>query len=154
MLREKIKIDLKTAMKAGDKTRVSTIRLLLAAIKDKDIATKSNLDSDNGINDSGVLELVNKMLKQRTETAETYRNAGRIDLADKESLEAKILKEYLPEQLTGIELNKVVDDMIDKCSAKTMREMGKVMNELKENFSGRCDFQVASKLVREKLMKN
>ncbi len=153
MLREKIKVDLIESMKKGEKLRTSTIRLLLAAIKDKDIATRANADSDSGIDDKGVLELIYKMLKQREETAETYFKAGRNDLADKEIEESHVLIKYLPKQLSQNELNIVIKETIKELNASSLRDMGKVMQSLKESHAGKCDFQKASLIVRKELTK-
>ena len=151
MLIEKIKKDLIESLKSGKKAQVSLIRLLLAAIKDKEIALKKNLDSENAISDEEILEIINKMIKQRKFSAQTYIEANRKDYAEKENIEADMLKIYLPEQISDKNLNHVISELILQSEAKSLRDMGKVMKLLKENYSGRCDLQKASSIIKEKL---
>ena len=151
MLIQKIKQDLINHIKSGDKTKISITRLLLAALKDKEISLRNNQDFDELINDNIVMEIINKMIKQRKITSETYINAGRSDLADKELLEAKLLSVYLPEQLLDEELGIVIDKIILEIKASTLRDMSKIMKILKDRYSGKCDFQLASSLVKNKL---
>ena len=152
MIREKLKDSLKLAMKAGETIRVSTIRLILAAIKDRDIAARANGDDNNlGIKESEILELLNKMLKQRNETASTYEKAGREDLASQEKKEGEIIASFMPVQLNEEELTLAVGKAIENCGASTIREMGKVMEYLKMTYAGKCDFQKASIIVRQRL---
>ncbi|MAI02451.1 MAG: glutamyl-tRNA amidotransferase [Rickettsiales bacterium] len=151
MLIEKIKKDLIDHVKSGEKTKISITRLLIAALKDKEISLRKNQESDDSISDAIVLEIINKMIKQRALASQTYLDANRKDLADKEQLEAKLLSVYLPVQLTQKELEDIIDKIILNVKANSLRDMSKVMKNLKENYAGRCDFQLASNLVKEKL---
>ena len=151
MLIEIIKDDLNKFLKAGEKTKVSLTRLLLAAVKDKEISLRNNQDFDEIINDNIVMEIINKMIKQRKIAAQTYKEAKRDDLAEKEMEEAKLLNHYLPSQLSEDQLNNEVEEIIKIVEAQSLRDMGKVMKVIKENLSGKCDMQLASDLVKSKL---
>ena len=151
MLIEKIKQDLVSHIKSGDKIKISITRLLIAAIKDKEISLRNNQDSDDLINDSIVMEIINKMIKQRKIAAKTYEEVNREDLAEKEIEEAKLLSHYLPLQLSEDQLNSKVEEIIKRVDAKSLRDMSKVMKAIKENLSGKCDMQMASNLVKSKL---
>ena len=151
MLIEKIKKDLIEHIKSGDKTQISITRLLIAAVKDKEISIRKTNDTSELISDSLVMEIINKMIKQRNTTSKTYTDAGRKDLADKEKLEAKLLSVYLPEQLSEEELSIAVEKIILEIKADTIRDMSKVMKVIKENYSGKCDLQLASSIVKKKL---
>ena len=151
MLIEKIKKDLIDHIKSSDKLKVSITRLLLAAVKDKEISLRKNQDPSDFISDNIIMEIINKMIKQRKLTSQTYIDADRKDLADKELLEAKLLSVYLPKQLSEVELNLILDKIILKTKANTLRDMSKVMKLFKEDYIGKCDFQLASSLVKKKL---
>jgi len=151
MLVHKIKQDLVSHIKSGDKIKISITRLLIAAIKDKEISLRNNQDSDDLINDSIVMEIINKMIKQRKIAAKTYEEVNREDLAEKEIEEAKLLSHYLPLQLSEDQLNSKVEEIIKRVDAKSLRDMSKVMKAIKENLSGKCDMQMASNLVKSKL---
>ena len=151
MLIEKIKKNLIDHIKSADKSKVSITRLLLAAVKDKEISLRKNQDPADFISDNIIIDIINKMIRQRKVTSETYINAGRNDLADKELLEAKLLSVYLPEQLLDEELRIVIDKIILEIKASTLRDMSKIMKILKDRYSGKCDFQLASSLVKNKL---
>ena len=151
MLIQKIKQDLVNHIKSGDKTKISITRLLLAALKDKEISLRNNQDFDELINDNIVMEIINKMIKQRKIAAQTYEEAKRADLAEKEIEEAKLLNHYLPSQLSEDQLNNEVEEIIKTVEAQSLRDMGKVMKVIKENLSGKCDMQLASDLVKSKL---
>ena len=151
MLIQKIKQDLVSHIKSGDKIKISITRLLIAALKDKEISLRNNQDFDELINDNIVMEIINKMIKQRKIAAQTYEEANRTDLADKELLEAKLLSHYLPSQLSEDQLNAKVEEVIKEVDAKSLRDMSKVMKVIKENLSGKCDMQMASNLVKSKL---
>ena len=151
MLVEKIKKDLLEHIKSGDKTKISITRLLIAALKDKEISLRKNQELNELISDSIVMEIINKMIKQRSLASKTYIDAGRNDLAEKEKLESKLLTVYLPQQLSEDELEKEIDNIIRKQNANSLRDMSKVMKSLKDNFGGKCDFQKASDLVKIKL---
>ena len=151
MLIQKIKQDLVNHIKSGDKIKISITRLLIAALKDKEISLRNNQGFDELINDNIVMEIINKMIKQRKIAAQTYEEANRTDLADKELLEAKLLSHYLPSQLSEDQLNAKVEEVIKEVDAKSLRDMSKVMKVIKENLSGKCDMQTASNLVKSKL---
>ena len=151
MLVEKIKKNLTEFVKSGKKTEISITRLLLAAIKDREITLRKNANIDEDISDSEVIDIVNKMIKQRNQTINTYLDAGRQDLAEKERLEAELLSIYLPKQLSEEDLISIVENTIKKIKADSIRDMGKVMNDLKKNYSGQCDFQKVSLIVKDRL---
>ena len=151
MLLEKIKKDLVDHLKSGDKAKISIIRLLLAALKDKEISLRNTQDFDGLLNDNIVMDIVNKMIKQRKIAAKTYKDANRPDLADKELLEAKLLSHYLPSQLTEEQLVLEIEKIMLSAKAESLRDMSKVMKILKEKFTGNCDMQLASNLVKYKL---
>ena len=151
MLIQKIKQDLVSHIKSGDKIKISITRLLIAALKDKEISLRNNQDFDELINDNIVMEIINKMIKQRKIAAQTYEKANRSDLAEKEIQEVKLLSYYLPSQLSEDQLNAKVEEIIKEVDAKSLRDMSKVMKIIKENLSGKCDMQMASNLVKSKL---
>ena len=151
MLIQKIKQDLVSHIKSGDKIKISITRLLIAALKDKEISLRNNQDFDELINDNIVMEIINKMIKQRKIAAQTYEKANRSDLAEKELQEAKLLTHYLPLQLSEDQLKAKVQEIIKEVDAKSLRDMSKVMKVIKENLSGKCDMQMASNLVKSKL---
>ena len=151
MLINKIKQDLVSHIKSGDKIKISITRLLIAALKDKEISLRNNQDFDELINDNIVMEIINKMIKQRKIAAQTYEEANRADLAAKELEEAKLLSHYLPSQLSEEQLNAKVEEIIKGVDAKSLRDMSKVMKVIKQNLNGKCDMQMASSLVKIKL---
>ena len=151
MLIQKIKQDLVSHIKSGNKIKISITRLLIAALKDKEISLRNNQDFDELINDNIVMEIINKMIKQRKIAAQTYEEANRTDLAEKELEEAKLLSHYLPSQLSEDQLNVKVEEIIKEVDAKSLRDMSKVMKIIKESLSGKCDMQMASNLVKRKL---
>ena len=151
MLVQKIKQDLVSHIKSGNKIKISITRLLIAALKDKEISLRNNQDFDELINDNIVMEIINKMIKQRKIAAQTYEEANRTDLAEKELQEAKLLSHYLPSQLSEDQLNVKIEEIIMEVDAKSLRDMSKVMKVIKENLSGKCDMQMASNLVKSKL---
>ena len=151
MLLEQIKKDLVDHIKSGDKIKISITRLLLAALKDKEISLRKNQDFDELINDNVVMEIINKMIKQRKIAAKTYEEVNRTDLAEKELEEVELLSHYLPSQLSEEQLILKVEGIIKKVKAQTLRDMGKVMKVIKEDLSGKCDMQLASNIVKSKL---
>ena len=151
MLIQKIKQDLVSHIKSGNKIKISITRLLLAALKDKEISLRNNQDLDELINDNIVMEIINKMIKQRKIAAQTYEEANRSDLAEKELEEANLLSHYLPSQLSEEQLKTKVEEIIKEVDAKSLRDMSKVMKVIKENLNGKCDMQLASNLVKKKL---
>ena len=145
-LKLQIKNDMKTALKAGEKIKLSVIRMLLAAIQSQEIEKQKELSNEE------ILQVVEKQIKQRNDSAKQFNAANREDRADQEHQEAEILKIYLPEQLTDEELKKLITDVVDEIGANSMKEMGKVMAELRMRAQGRVDMGVLSSLVKEKLI--
>ena len=137
-------------MKSKDTIKVSTLRIILAAIKDRDLESRSKGTGDE-VSDSVVLEILSKMVKQRAETSKVYEGAGRFELADTEKKEINVINDYMPKMLTVDELDKVIDDAIDHIKAKSLRDLGKVISKIKEDYTGRCDFADVSQMIRERL---
>jgi len=155
MLVEKIKEDLTNFLKAGDKEKVSLTRLLLAAVKDKEISLrKGNSEEEVIITDAVVMDIIKKMIKQRKVAIDAFISANRPDLAKKEKFEENLLNVYLPEQLSEEELKGVIIEIIDTSNSNSIRDMSKVMGILKDKYGEKCDFQKASKIVKEKLSNN
>ncbi len=150
MLRNNFKIELQNAMKDKDTLKVSTLRLIIAAIKDRDLDLRSKGSAEN-ISDSEILEILSKMVKQRLETAKIYKKANRNELADSEEKEILVIKEFMPSKLSEKELLNVIDEAIKNVEAKSLRDLGKVISEIKTNYSGRCDFAEVSQILRNKL---
>ncbi|HKA47433.1 MAG TPA: GatB/YqeY domain-containing protein [Methyloceanibacter sp.] len=140
---------LKAATKAQDKRRISTLRLIAAAIKDRDIAARGLGKSE--ATDAELLELFAKMIKQREESAKIYADAGRADLAKQEAEEIAIIREYLPKQLSETDTQNAIAEAIAETGASSVKDMGKVMAALKSRYAGQMDFAKASALVRAKL---
>ena len=141
---------LSSSLKSGDKDRIHTLRLILAAIKDRDLDSRSKGNGD-AIADSNILEILSKMVKQRKESISAYKKAGRNDLADQEDNEIKIILEFLPQKLTNGELKKIIEDTISATNSETIRDLGKVMAEIKNNYAGRCDLAEVSNILRKRL---
>ena len=150
-LREKFTENMKDAMRAKDEVTLSTLRLILSAIKDKDIATRT-AESREGIKDEQILSLLQSMIKQRQESIKLYLKGDRPELAERESAEIKIIEGYLPKQLQEDEIKIIVQQTIDSLGATSIKDMGKVMAELKSKYSGKMDFSKASGLVKGKLV--
>jgi uncharacterized protein len=144
-LKQTITDDMKTAMKGGDKARLGVIRMLLAAIKQREVDERIELD------DAQVIAAVEKMIKQRRESVSQFRDGGRDDLADKEAAEILVLEPYLPAQMSDDEIATAVAAAIASHSAESMRDMGKVMGELKGALAGKADMGKVSQLVKAKL---
>ena len=148
-MRETITAALKAATKAREMQRVSTLRLVSAAIKDRDIAARTS--GAERATDAELLELFAKMIKQREESQKIYADAGRTELAEQEGAEADIIREFLPKQLSDADMAKAIDDAIAETGASGMRDMGKVMGVLKGRYAGQMDFGKASGAVKAKL---
>jgi uncharacterized protein YqeY len=149
-LREQFTEQMKEAMKAKDARRLSTLRLVLAAIKDKDIANRTE-ESREGIGDDEILSLLAKMIKQREESASVYDSGGRPELAKQEREEVEIIKSFMPKQMSAEEMNAAVKGVIAQTGAGSMKDMGKVMAALKEKYAGQMDFAAASGAVKSLL---
>ncbi|MBB5222265.1 hypothetical protein HNP73_002201 [Amaricoccus macauensis] len=147
MIRERLSNDLKEAIKAQESTRVSTLRLILAAVKDRDIAARSE-DTTDGVPDTEILAILGKMIKQRQESARIYEEAGRLDLAEQEVAETDVIRAYLPRQMSGAEIEAAVGAVIAETGASSVRDMGKVMGLLKTRYAGKMDFGVAGAAVK------
>ena len=145
MLKQRIQDDMKAAMKGGDKRRLGAVRLALAAIKQREVDERIELD------DSQVLAVLDKMVKQRRDSIEQYQKAGRDELAEQEQYEIEVLQEYLPEALGEEEIAALVEEAIGESGASTMRDMGRVMGLLKPKLQGRADMGAVSALVRKRL---
>ncbi|WP_428539310.1 GatB/YqeY domain-containing protein [Profundibacter sp.] len=149
-LRHRIADALKEAMRAKDTERLSTLRLINAAIKDRDIALRGDGNDDGATNDE-VLAILGKMVKQRHESAKVYEEGARLELAEKELSEIKIIEDFLPKQLSEDEAAEAVKAAIAKVGAESIRDMGKVMGELKANYMGRMDFGKVGPMVKDLL---
>jgi len=148
-MRETITAALQAATKARDARRVSTLRLVAAAIKDRDIAARTS--GKEKATDAELLELLAKMIKQREESRDIYADAGRAELAQQEGEEAAIIREFLPTQLSDDDMSKAIDAAIAETGAQSVRDMGKVMGVLKSRYAGQVDFGKASGAVKAKL---
>jgi len=144
-LKDKILQDMKEAMKARDQLRLSTLRLMVSEIKNREIDAKDELKDDE------VLALIRKAVKQRRDSISQYEKGGRQDLADKEKAEMVILKAYLPEELSREELLTIIDEAVSATEASSPKEMGKVMKEVMPKVKGRADGKVVNELVRKRL---
>ncbi|MEZ5674560.1 hypothetical protein SAMN06265173_1037 [Thalassovita litoralis] len=149
-LRERINAALKQAMKDKAAARLSTLRLINAAIKDRDIAARGE-GKEDGVGNAEVLAILGKMVKQRQESARTYEEAGRLDLAERESAEVVVIEEFLPRQLSEDEIAAALDAAITATGASSIRDMGKVMGELKGKYTGQMDFGAVGPLVKDRL---
>lgn len=149
-MRERIMSAMKMAMKDKDSVRVSTLRLVNAAIKEREIALRSNADAGE-IDADEILQILSKMVKQRDDSVKAYDEAGRDDLAARERSEIKIIREFLPKPLTEEEVAKAVEDAIKDTGASSIKDMGKVMGALKAQYTGRMDFSAAGASVKAAL---
>jgi len=150
-LRERITDALKNAMRAKEAERLSTLRLISAAIKDRDIALRAIEGSPERVSDDEVLGILGKMVKQRHESAKAYEEGARLELAEKELAEIKIIEDFLPKQLSEEESGAAVQDAIAKVGAESIRDMGKVMGELKDKYMGQMDFGKVGPMVKNLL---
>ena len=149
-MRTRVSSSLKDAMRAKDADRLSTLRLINAAIKDRDIALRGDGD-DSGVTDGEVLKILGKMVKQRQESARAYEEGGRLELAEKERGEILVIEEFLPRQLSDEEVSGAVEAAIRDSGAETIRDMGKVMGILKSKYTGQMDFATVGPMVKDKL---
>ena len=151
-LRDKIETDYKNALKSKDKNKISTYRLILSGIKDLDINNRSGPDKKE-TDENDIKKLLKKMIKQRSESIEVYKKSNRDDLLEIEQAEVNILSEYLPKQLGEEETKKLCSEIIEKVGASSIKDMGKVMGELKKNHSDDIDFSKAGSILKEILNK-
>jgi len=150
MLREKFKDDLKLAMKARNERATSTLRLIQAALKDRDIAARGRGKMD-GIDEAEILSMLQSMIKQRRESIEQFEKGGRPELARQEQEEIAVIEGYLPQQIGDAEAEKAVKDLIAELGAASIKDMGRTMAALKDRFAGRMDFSKASAVVKKLL---
>ena len=151
-LKEKIDNEYKNALKSKDKNKISTYRLILSGLKDLDIQNRSGPNKKD-TDDDDIKKLLRKMIKQRTESIEIYKKNNRQDLLQIEENEVKIMSEYLPKQLSENDTKKLCEQVINKINASSLKDMGKVMGELKKNHSDSVDFSLAGKIIKEILNK-
>ena len=145
MLKTRIKEEMIAAMKAGDKRRLGVIRLVLAAIKQREVDERIELDNTQ------VLAVLDKMVKQRRDSFEQYEKAGRTDLADQESFESSVLHDYLPAALSEEEIDALIDQTISSTGASSIKDMGKVMGQIKPKAQGRADMGKVSAKIKARL---
>ena len=149
MLRPRLEEALKRAMKARETCRVATIRLILAALKDRDIAERGKGNGE--LDDNQILALLQTMIRQRRESIEQYERGGRIDLAEREAEEIAVIHTFLPPAIEGDDLVSAVSGVVSELNACTIKDMGRTMAHLKQKYPGRMDFAKASGVVREML---
>lgn len=148
MIRDRLAGDLKEAIKAKDSARVSTLRLICAALKDREIAARTE-DMPDGVGDVEVLAILAKMIRQREESARLYEEGGRLDLADQERAEIVIIRGYQPRQMSEKEVDRAVADAIGETGACSIRDLGRVMAHLKARHTGKMDFARAGQAVKQ-----
>jgi uncharacterized protein len=151
MLRTQIRDALNAALKSREERRIATIRLILAALKDRDISVRGGPDGRSEITDEEILNLLQTMIKQRRESIALYAQGNRQDLVDQETAEIKVIEEFLPKQLSEKEMAQAVKETIETLGAKTIKDMGRTMAALKERYAGQMDFAKASSIVKQQL---
>lgn len=149
-MRSRVNDALKTAMKNKDAERLSTLRLINAAIKDRDIALRGTSE-ETEVSDADILAILGKMVKQRQESARAYEEGGRLELAEKELSEIQVIEDFLPKQLSDAETEAAVAAAIAEVGAESIRDMGKVMGALKSKFTGQMDFGKVGPMVKDRL---
>lgn len=147
-MRDKINEALKESLKAKETLKVSTLRLILAAAKDREIALRSE---DRTLTDEDILQIMQKMIRQRQESAQTYDKAGRLDLASQEREEIKIIESFLPAQMNDADIQAACAGIVSEIEAPGLKDMGRIMNILKERYAGQMDFKKASAAVKSLL---
>jgi len=150
MLRSQLNESLKQAMRAKDQCAVSTLRLILAALKDRDIAARGKGQTE-GVDEEQILEMLQKMVRQRRDSIEMYRKGQRQDLVEKEEAEIAVIERFLPQQMDEAAVREAVEGAISEQNAESVKDMGRVMAVLKERYAGRMDFAKASNMVKEQL---
>ena len=151
MLRQQLNGALKDAMKAKEERATSTLRLILAALKDRDIANRTEGVDDTEIGDDQILQLLQSMIKQRRDSIEAFQKGGRQELADAEALEIEIIQRFLPEQMDENAVSDAVIQTIAEVGASSIKDMGNVMGLLRNKYAGRMDFGKASTMVKDRL---
>jgi uncharacterized protein YqeY len=150
-LRDRLQAALKDAMRARDADRLSTLRLINAAIKDRDIAARGEGRGEDGVSDSEILAILGKMVKQRQESVKAYEEGGRLELAEKEQNEIRVIEEFLPRQLSPAEVEAAITAAIEEVGATGIRDMGRVMAALKARHAGQMDFGAVGPMVKARL---
>lgn len=150
MLRDTIRTELNDAMRAKDARATSTLRLIIAALKDRDIAARGTGD-EGSIGDDDILKMLQTMVRQRRDSIEMYEKGGRLELAEREAQEIAIIERFLPEQLDEAAIREAVAATIGDLGAGGLKDMGKVMGALRERYAGQMDFGMASAIVKEQL---
>jgi len=148
MIKDTINSELKISMLSSNKDKTSTLRLILAAIKDREIAAR---EKKQDIDDAIVMDVLSKMVKQRLESADIYKKNNRLELAAKEELEIEVIREFLPKQLTEQEIKEIILKLIEETNSSSIRDMGNIMSTLKSKYAGQLDFALAGKLLKEHL---
>ena len=148
MIKDTINSELKISMLSSNKDKTSTLRLILAAIKDREIAAR---EKKQDIDDAIVMDVLSKMVKQRLESADIYKKNNRLELAAKEELEIEVIREFLPKQLTEQEIKEIILKLIEETNSSSIRDMGNIMGALKSKYAGQLDFALAGKLLKEHL---
>ena len=149
-MQTRITTALKAAMKEKAAERLSTLRLINAAIKDKDIALRGEANEE-GVTDADVMAILGKMVKQRQESARAYEEGGRLDLAEREQAEIEVIRDFLPRPLSEAEIRKAVEAAITETDASSIRDMGRVIGTLKSRYTGQMDFGQVGPMVRDRL---
>lgn len=149
-LRERLQLGLKEAMRAKEADRLSTLRLINAAIKDREIAMRGD-GVEATVGDAEILAILGKMVKQRQESARAYEEGGRLELAEKELAEIRVIEEFLPRQLTGDEVEAAIAAAIAETGATSIRDMGRVMGVLKGKYTGQMDFGAVGPMIKNRL---
>lgn len=149
-LRDRLNESLKAALLEQDEVAISTIRLVLAALKDRDIAERGK-GNVSGLDDSEIAALLQSMIKQRRESITVYQQAGRTDLAEREAHEIDVIEQFRPPQIRGDHMNQAIAAVVEEVGATSLKEMGQVMAILKQRYGGRMDFTKASAAVRQRL---
>ena len=148
MIKDIINSELKNSMLSSNKDKTSTLRLILAAIKDREIAAR---EKKQDIDDAIVMDVLSKMVKQRLESADIYKKNNRLELAAKEEFEIEVIREFLPKQLTEQEIKEIILKLIEETNSSSIRDMGNIMGILKSKYAGQLDFALAGKLLKEHL---
>ena len=152
-LRVRLQTATKEAMKARDSERLSTLRLIGAAIKDREIAARGDGGDHDGLSEADLTAILSKMVKQRQESAKAYEEGGRLELAERELAEIALIQSYLPRQLDDAETHAAIDKAISDLGAESIRDMGRVMAELRTHYAGQMDFGAVGPVIKERLMK-
>jgi uncharacterized protein YqeY len=150
-IRTRVTDALKAAMKAREADRLATLRLINAAIKDRDIAARGGEDDQAGVGEGDLMALLARMVKQRQESIRAYEEGGRLELAQKEAAEIAVIEEFLPRKMSDAEVTAAVDAAIAETGATGIRDMGRVMGALKDRYTGQMDFGAVGPMVKERL---